>query len=61
MQEFERIKILFVAGFGPIVRDRRVELLWRVTRGHYFLHRKRRLASTVKLQETVERVRRSSP
>ncbi|MGH6663903.1 MAG: VOC family protein [Pseudolabrys sp.] len=22
MQEFERIKVLFVAGFGPIVRDR---------------------------------------
>ena len=24
MQEFERIKVLFVAGFGPIVRDRSV-------------------------------------
>ena len=24
MQEFERIKILFVAGFGPIVRDKSV-------------------------------------
>ena len=22
MQEFERIKVLFVAGFGPIFRDR---------------------------------------
>ncbi|WP_308102554.1 hypothetical protein [Paraburkholderia madseniana] len=22
MQEFERIKVLFVAGFGPIVRDK---------------------------------------